>query len=319
MFRKSHAAKGLAWGLVSSSSLIVAIVAGVGATALGAWWISTHVSILWAVLFVLVGWTIPATVGYWAGLVLGMLLAIPVAALFGGPPKDEEFGAHAPAEVPTGEIVVSSGELWLGFAYGRPDERYAGKVVLISGPVRDVGNTSGSPYVLFDSWSVPYQGLENVRCVFVEDDAPRVAALSRGYDVTVRGTVHGFYDGEVELHSCTLEDASDHNIELTTASELWAAYDADEAAATEKYRKKVVRVSGVIRDLWRDLPHARILLDAGDDGGFVLCMCAKTESERVSSLSASDTVTVTGRVGYWYTRKEPQRPAHVLLGDCTLR
>ena len=92
MFRKSRAAKGLAWGLVSSSSLITAIVAGVGATAVGAWWIGTHVSVLWAVLFVLVGWTIPATVGYWAGLVLGMLLAIPVAAFFGSPLKDE--GPH---------------------------------------------------------------------------------------------------------------------------------------------------------------------------------------------------------------------------------
>jgi len=318
MFRKSHAAKGLAWGLVSSSRLVVAIVAGVGATAVGAWWIGTHVSIFWAVLFVLVGWTIPATVGYWAGLILGMVLAVPVTALFGGPPGKKELSARDPTEVPV-LPVLSSKELWTRFEHGTPEDAYIGKFVFVNGPVRDVGYASGHPYILFDCWPIPDH--EDVRCVFSEDEAPKVATLSRGYDVTVLGMVSGFRDEALELRICALKEASERNIVVTTASELWAAYDADEAAATEKYGKKMARVSGVVHEVLRHPAYIGVsfLLDAGDDGGLVYCMFAKTGAERVYSLSTGDTVTVTGRVAGRHTKQESTQPAWVSLADCTLR
>jgi hypothetical protein len=231
----------------------------------------------------------------------------PVRALAGTAP-----GARGRRE----EVVMPAGELWLRFTYGGPEEAYVGKIVDVRGTVREVGEASGSPNILFDHWPAPHR--ENVRCVFVEDDARRVATLSRGYDVTVRGTVDGFHDEAIELRSCTLEAASDQNIELATASELWGAYEADEVAAAQKYQKKVARVTGVIRHLQNDGWHVSIWLDAGDDGGLVLCMCAETEAEKALSLSTGDTVTVTGRVGGWQARQEPQWPACVSLADCTL-
>jgi len=85
MLRSAQTAKGIAWGLVRAVAGLMSIVAGLGATVLGAWWIGTHVGIGWAIAFVVVGWTIPAAVGYYFGLLLGMVLAVPVAALFGAP------------------------------------------------------------------------------------------------------------------------------------------------------------------------------------------------------------------------------------------
>lgn len=222
-------------------------------------------------------------------------------------------GAHNALEVPTEETAVSPGELWLRFAYGEPDETYEGQVVLLSGSVRDVGDVSGTPYVLFES--LPE---EKVRCLFIESDAPRVAALSRGYDVTVRGTVvHGFRDRAVELHNCTLEAASAENIEVVTATELWAAYAANEAAADEKYKEKLARVTGVIRHIYYDAFHQSMWLEGGAAAGDISCMCAETEAEKVSSLSAGQTVTVIGRVHGKHTPRVTQE-ACVILGDCTL-
>jgi hypothetical protein len=78
------------------------------------------------------------------------------------------------------------------------DNKYKGKVVLISGPIRDIGKFMGTAYILIGGHGF----LDGVQATFVESAA--VASLSKGSQVTVKGEVGG-KKGNVLLQNCTLE------------------------------------------------------------------------------------------------------------------
>jgi hypothetical protein len=78
------------------------------------------------------------------------------------------------------------------------DNKYKGKVVLISGPIRMIGKLMGMAYIVIGGHGF----LDGVQCMFGESAG--VASLSKGSQVTVKGEVGG-KKGNVLLRNCTLE------------------------------------------------------------------------------------------------------------------
>ena len=77
------------------------------------------------------------------------------------------------------------------------------------------------------------------------------------------------------------------------ASDLYAAYQANEIAADELYKGKLIEVSGTIRDIGNDLMDEPYITLAGDDFiGDVQCfMSSKSEAAK---FSKGQNVTVKG-------------------------
>jgi tRNA_anti-like len=78
------------------------------------------------------------------------------------------------------------------------DDKYKGKVVLISGPIRQNGKFMGMPYIVIGGDGF----LDGVQCMFGESAG--VASLSKDSQATVKGEVGG-KKGNVLLRNCTLE------------------------------------------------------------------------------------------------------------------
>ena len=78
------------------------------------------------------------------------------------------------------------------------DDKYKGKVVLISGPIRQNGKFMGTAYVVIGGHGF----LDGVQCMFGKSAG--VASLSKDSQVTVKGEVGG-KKGNVLLRNCTLE------------------------------------------------------------------------------------------------------------------
>jgi hypothetical protein len=93
-----------------------------------------------------------------------------------------------------------------------------------------------------------------------------------------------------------------------TADELFSEYKADEVAADNKYKGKVVLVSGPIRQNGKFMRTAYIVI--GGHGFLDGVQCMFGESAGVASLSIGSQVTVKGEVG--------GKKGNVLLRNCTL-
>jgi len=78
------------------------------------------------------------------------------------------------------------------------DNKYKGKVVMVSGPIRQNGEFRGAAYVVIGGHGF----LDGVQCDFGKSSG--VASLSKGSQVTVKGEVGG-KKGNVLLRNCTLE------------------------------------------------------------------------------------------------------------------
>ena len=88
MLSRSTLAKKLAWNGAGGLFILIALGAAATTAILGAWWIGTHVSLFWATLFVLIGWPLIATVGYWVMFLAFVPVSILLHILVGRPPQD---------------------------------------------------------------------------------------------------------------------------------------------------------------------------------------------------------------------------------------
>lgn len=80
------------------------------------------------------------------------------------------------------------------------DEKYDGKVVLISGTVTSISKgIMGDASILFDG----------VHCLFTEGEQSSLARLSKGQQVTVKGKVYGVGLSNVLVRNCRLRLAEE--------------------------------------------------------------------------------------------------------------
>jgi hypothetical protein len=81
------------------------------------------------------------------------------------------------------------------------DMQYKGKIGLVHGVVQDIGKDFlDNAYIVIGG-----EGLLNgVQCLFQKSEEARMAALSKGQTVTVKGKVDGKF-GNVVLRRCTIQ------------------------------------------------------------------------------------------------------------------
>lgn len=106
------------------------------------------------------------------------------------------------------------------------------------------------------------------------------------------GAMAYFYNAYNKEHT----DVSTADVlqELTT-SDLFAAFDADVALATEQYAEQVITVSGSIYSI--DLENEKepqIVLRANGDDGFIRCGFATAARSQVESLQEYSNIKIKG-------------------------
>ena len=91
------------------------------------------------------------------------------------------------------------------------------------------------------------------------------------------------------------EDGCPACIEIS-AYELYAAYEADEEAAEEKYGDKWVRVEGDIRKISQGSQGILYVTLIGGESGGVQFIFDKEDAEKLDNLSEGQTVVLKGTV-----------------------
>lgn len=100
--------------------------------------------------------------------------------------------------------------------------------------------------------------------------------------------------------------------EITISStQLYAAYKANEVAADNNYKGKVIAVTGTVESIGKDIMDDTYITLVGDGViGTVQCFVAKDFISKVATVSKGTTVTLTGTCD--------GKLMNVLIKDCTL-
>ena len=81
-----------------------------------------------------------------------------------------------------------------------------------------------------------------------------------------------------------------------TATELYAAYKANEIAADDQYKGKTLEVTGIVDSIGKDiLDTPYIQLEGGNSFSGVQCMLSKDESSKAASVKKGQKITLQGR------------------------
>ena len=81
--------------------------------------------------------------------------------------------------------------------------------------------------------------------------------------------------------------------EKISAIRLYKEYDANEIAADQKYKGKIIEVTGVIRDIGNDIMNNAYITLAGDEY-FGDIQCYFNEKSVVAKLSKGKRITIIG-------------------------
>jgi len=100
--------------------------------------------------------------------------------------------------------------------------------------------------------------------------------------------------------------------EITISStQLYAAYKANEVAADNNYKDKVIAVSGTVESVGKDIMDDTYITLVGDGViGTVQCFIAKDFISKAATVSKGSTITITGTCD--------GKLLNVLVKDCTL-
>lgn len=112
----------------------------------------------------------------------------------------------------------------------------------------------------------------------------------------------------IESSEAPVEAANEPALE-TTAAEMVSAYESNELAAEKKYEGKVVKITGVVGDIKKDiLDKPYVTLGTGKQFEVRQVQCFLADGVDATTLNKGDQVTLTGRVD--------QLMMNVLVKDC---
>lgn len=118
--------------------------------------------------------------------------------------------------------------------------------------------------------------------------------------------------GSIDTDTDTQKVQSQAPIYTISANQLYREYDSNEVAADEKYKGKVVIVSGAIQNIGKDIMgDAYIVIGGGGILDGVQCMFTKGEQSSVSRLSKGQQVRVKGEVA--------GKMGNILVKKCNLQ
>lgn len=97
-----------------------------------------------------------------------------------------------------------------------------------------------------------------------------------------------------------------------SAQQLYSEYKDNQIAADLKYDKKILKVSGTVEDIGKDiLDDMYVSLNTGDIIGSVQCMLADSELGKAVHLSDGQSIVVQG--------KNSGMLFNVILRNCTIQ
>ena len=98
---------------------------------------------------------------------------------------------------------------------------------------------------------------------------------------------------------------------VITPADLFAAYDSNEVAADNKYKGKMLKITGTIKDIGKDiLDDAYITLDCGELIVSVQCYFKSNQLDAVAELAKDQTITIVGTCR--------GQSMNVLIKDCVI-
>lgn len=119
----------------------------------------------------------------------------------------------------------------------------------------------------------------------------RIVSLSVVFVFVILGL--GSSDTEKSFESGVSSAQPDMEVK---AAVLYNDYERNEVAGDEKYKGKILRVSGSVDDISKDITDTMyITLDAGQAFGSVQCFFADDHTEELSGISKGQYVTIQGR------------------------
>ena len=103
--------------------------------------------------------------------------------------------------------------------------------------------------------------------------------------------------GSTEAQEAIEEDISDSAPTVTvTASTLFSDYDSNEVAADDKYKGKILNVSGTIDDIGKDITDTMyVTLKTANPILNVQCFFADDHKSQVANASKGQQVTIKGK------------------------
>lgn len=97
-----------------------------------------------------------------------------------------------------------------------------------------------------------------------------------------------------------------------TASALYAEYDKNVIAADEKYKEKLLEVSGKVQSVDKDIMGSMyVAIKTNDLIGVVQCMLDDTQKTKAAALSKDQQVTVDGI-------NKGRTLTNIILRDCSI-
>ena len=194
------------------------------------------------------------------------------------------------------------------------DKTFKNKTIIINGEIEKIEK-------LFPLNDYVVYLVGGVHCFFDGSQASTIAVLSPGQQISIRGKASAgtiINSFNASLHQCKIlnADSVPPTPEYTiTAQELHKAFKSNELQATDKYKDKMVMVTGTVHSTWKDLSNKPIIafrtyLPMTD--GTVLCIFSEDEIASISKIRPGQKISIIGTVeqGNFYL---------VSLNNCTLK
>jgi hypothetical protein len=97
-----------------------------------------------------------------------------------------------------------------------------------------------------------------------------------------------------------------------SAAELYTDYKANEVAADQRYKDRVIEVTGRVDNIGKDIMDTMyVTLDTGEMIGSIQCMFGTEHANSLAGLSKGQSVTIQGKCA--------GKMMNVLLQGCTLK
>lgn len=211
------------------------------------------------------------------------------------------------------------------------DEKYKGKMMEVTETIKEIGKDFlNNMYVTLENGEK--FSFRSVECTFGESLRKEAASLSKGRRITIRGQCKGMI-ADIQIKNCKFVNrepvvirerenikpvaVSDRNPTgnstnndsigsnrsavpiIITAERLMADYKANEIAADEKYKGKILEVTGIIKEIGKDIFEDNMFV-ALESGGkleirSVQCFLEENLRKKAASLSKGHRITLRGR------------------------
>ena len=133
--------------------------------------------------------------------------------------------------------------------------------------------------------------------------------------IGIIGNIKNDTFNDSSISSNNTASQKEENKEVTikiTARELYVQYEANEIQADDKYKNKLLEISGVIENIGKDiLDDPYITLKTDNVFGSIQCMLADSEKSKASQLQKSTPIVLEG--------KNTGKLLNIIIRDCKIK